>query len=106
MARPTSVSVAYNGTASTAVPLNWRSPSFAVSVRVVNTGDVVSKVEYTFDNVLAGATPTWIVSPSSTLLESITGSEVGAIAFPCTAIRVAIISGTSGSATMTVLEAT
>ena len=95
---------------SSPIPLNWRSTGegFQVAVAVKATGDAVYKVQYTMDNIIAGETATWFDAPTSTGLESVTGgtSEIGAIAFPCMALRLAVkTAGTSGSATMTVVQA-
>lgn len=106
MPRPQTVSVAFDGTASSPIPINWRASDFGVSVRVTNSGNTASKVQYTFDNVIAGETPTWIDAPSSTGLEAVGAglTEIGSIAFPCQAIRVAVTAGSSGAATMVVIQ--
>lgn len=109
--RPKTVSCARaTNSYSSTVPLNWREKNgFAVSVQVDVAGDATYRVEYTMANVLAGQTAAWLTAPSSTGLESIAAGtdEIGAIAFPCTAIRLFCVNqGTTGAAaTMTVLSA-
>lgn len=88
---------------STAIPMDTYSDPFNVGVAVVMTGTLTYSVEHTFDDIFNSAvTPTWF---ANTGLSAKTTSSDGNYAYPVRAIRLNITSFTSGSATMTVIQA-
>lgn len=105
MPRPSSVTVS-SQTTSAAVPINYRGGpgTFAVSIGcVVNSGTLTYKVQHTFDDVFDPAvTPTWFDHASIT---GKTANADGNYAFPIKAVRLNVTAWTSGSVTMTALEA-
>lgn len=100
------VTVTKTGTGSTnPIPMDhYRSP-FNVGLGLTVSGTVNYTVQHTFDDVFASnynpATGTWYNHP---VLASLTANADGNYAFPCTAVRVTVNSG-SGSVTMTVVQA-
>jgi hypothetical protein len=102
MSTPTSVTVS-SQTSSAAIPINWRANNFAVGIGcVVNSGTHTYKVQHTFDDIYTVANPTWFDHAS---LVSKTASADGNYAFPIRAVRLTITAWTSGSTTMTILQA-
>jgi hypothetical protein len=105
--RPIRVTVG-SQTASATIPLDTYQDPFNVSLGVVlSVGATLTyTVEHTFDDVYANtfnpATATWFANSG---LASKTTSLDGNYAFPVTAIRLNVTSYTSGSATMTVIQA-
>lgn len=91
--------------ASAPIPLdNYISP-FNVGFGVTVTGSVTYTVQHTFDDIWAKgynpATGTWFNHPD---VASQTANADGNYAFPVTAIRLNVSSG-SGSATLTAIQA-
>lgn len=91
-------------TSSTAVPLDTYRNPFNVSIGcVVPSGTLTYKVQHTFDNVQDPAvTPTWFDNATIT---GKTASFDGNYAYPVTAVRLTVTAYTSGSVTMTVVQA-
>jgi hypothetical protein len=98
--RPQVVSL---GAVATSNPLimDRKQNPFAVGMGLIFTGTATASVEHTFDDILGGATPTWI--PHSTLAAKTTNSD-GNYAFPVTAIRLNVTAWTSGTVTLTALQ--
>ncbi|MBF9664243.1 hypothetical protein, partial [Streptococcus pseudopneumoniae] len=70
--RPQVVSLGAVAT-SAAIPMDRIQAPFAVGMGLVFTGTATATVEHCFDDILAGATPTWI--PHSTLAAKTTNSD-------------------------------
>lgn len=83
-------------------PANW-------GLALVITGTVNAYVQYTFDDVFAaGFTPslaTWFYHPSTPSGTPATANFNGNIAYPCTGVRLVLDTGTTGSATLTIIQA-
>jgi hypothetical protein len=91
-------------TNSDPVMLDWLQASFAVAIGCVATGTVNYKVQHTFDDqaAIAANTATWFDHSS---LVNKTASSDGNYAFPVTAVRLVINSGTpTYSVVMTVIQ--
>ena len=88
-----------------AIPLDVFISPFNTTLSVTVTGTVNYTVQYTFDNVQASDwTPgaaNWVDHPS---LTSKTGSLDSNLAYPATAVRIVLNSG-SGSVRFTVIQA-
>lgn len=102
--RPTTISK--TGTGSTApIPMLLFVTPFNVGIGVVVSGTVNYTVQHTFDDVWAtdytASSGTWYNHAS---LASQAANADGNYAFPVTAIRLTVNSG-SGTATMTVIQA-
>ncbi len=83
-------------------PLDPSISPFNVGIGVVVSGTVNYTIQHTFDNIQdASVTPTWFSHPT---LASLTANADGNYAFPVTAVKVLVNSGT-GSATATFLQA-
>ena len=95
--------VSKTGTGSSSVaPMDTYISPFNVGFGIVVTGTVNYTVQHTFDDVLqAGVTPTWYAHPT---IASKTDNQDGNYAFPVTAIKLLVNSGT-GTATLTVIQA-
>ncbi len=102
--RPITVSKTGAGS-SNPVPMNLFATPFNVGIGVTVSGTVNYTVQHTFDNVFASdynaSTGTWFNHSS---LASKAANEDGNYAFPVTAIRVTVNSG-SGTASMTIVQA-
>lgn len=103
----TTVSGTAVSTASSWIPMNIHETPFNVGFGVVvdGNGDVTYRVEHTFDDVFdPSVTPTAFVHDDVT---AATASVDGNYAFPVRAVRLAFVSasGTSASATLTVIQA-
>jgi len=107
MARPVYVTVS-SQTASKVIPLNTYADPFNVGIGcdVSSGGSLTYTVQHTFDNVQSAAfnpsTATWY--SNSTLVAQTTDKD-GNYAFPVSAIRLLVTAWTSGSVTMTVIQA-
>lgn len=97
--RPTSVTLG-SATTSEPIPLDYRQSPFSVGIGVVVSDTATFKVQHTFDNVLAGDTPTWFDHADGAK----TASDDFNYAFPVMAIRLNVTNWTSGTVTMTVLQ--
>jgi hypothetical protein len=87
---------------SSAVPMDHYQSPFNVGFAVVIDGTVNYTVQHTFDDVFnASVTPTWFNHPS---IASQAANANGNYAFPVTALRVTVNSG-SGAATLTIIQA-
>jgi hypothetical protein len=102
--RPITKSVTGVGV-SAPIPLDQYISPFNVGFGVVVSGTVTYTVQHTFDNVwAAGYTPAsgnWFNHPD---VASETANADGNYAFPVTAIRLSVASG-SGTATITAVQA-
>jgi len=74
---------------------------FNVGFGVVVTGTVNYTVQHTFDDITITASPTWFNHPT---VAALTASQDGNYAFPVSAIKVLVNSG-SGTAKITVIQA-
>lgn len=97
--------VVQTGTGSSSpVPMNLGVNPFNVGMGVVVTGTVAYTVQYTFDDVwdinYNAATGNWFDHPA---LLSQSGNMSGNFAFPVSAIRLTINSGT-GTAVLTIIQ--
>ena len=103
--RPVRVTVG-SATSSAPIPLDHYRDPFNVGVGVSVTGTLTYTVEHTFDDVFAEgfnpATATWFANSG---LSAKTASLDGNYAFPVTAVRLRVSAYTSGSATMTIIQA-
>lgn len=100
--RPQSVTVSSQA-ASAWIPVDYKQTPFNATVSVVVSGTLTYTVEYTTDNVLAGATPTAFNAEDTTLVGATT-SQAGAVTSPVMALRLNVTAFTSGSATMTIIQ--
>lgn len=86
------------------VMLDWVQSSFAVAIGCVATGTVNYKVQHTFDTqeTIAAGSATWFDHSS---LNNKTANSDGNYAFPVTAVRLTVNSGTpTYSVVMTVIQ--
>jgi hypothetical protein len=74
-------------------PLDWRSP-YAANIYVDISGTIDFDIQQTFDNVLAGDTPSWVAISA---LDSKTADTYGNAAVGATAIRLLLNSLTAGA---------
>ncbi len=92
--------------ASDPIPTDHYIGPFNVGLGVTVNGTLTYSVEHTFDDVFAAGfdpgTASWF--PNDTLTAQ-TASGDGNYAFPVTAIRLNVTAYTSGSATLTVIQA-
>ena len=97
------VIVSQTGVGSSAtIPLNPFDNPFNVGLGVVVTGTVDYTIQHTFDDVQnAAVTPTWFNHSS---LAALTINSNGNYAFPVSAIKILVNSGT-GTATATIIQA-
>lgn len=99
--RPIVVSKTGAGSSAT-VPMDYFKNPFNVGIGVVVSGTVNYTIQHTFDDVQNPlVTPTWFSHPS---LASLAVNADGNYAFPVTAIKVLVNSG-SGTATATIVQA-
>jgi len=107
MARPVRVTVS-SASASNPIPLNTYGDPFNVGIGCdVSAGGILTyTVQHTFDDVQANtfdpATATWF---SNSTLVAQTADKDGNYAYPVTAVRLLVTAYTSGSVTMTVIQA-
>ena len=107
MARPVRVTVS-SATSSAVIPLNTYGDPFNVGIGcdVSAGGSLTYTVQHTFDDVWSStfspSTATWY--SNSTLVAQTTDKD-GNDAFPVTGIRITVTAYTSGSVTMTVIQA-
>ena len=107
MARPVRVTVG-SVASSSVIPLNTYGDPFSVGIGCdVSAGGVLTyTVQHTFDNVQSEtfnpATATWF---SNSVIVSQTADRDGNYAFPVTAVRLTVTAWTSGTVTMTVIQA-
>jgi hypothetical protein len=87
---------------SNVAPMETYLNPFNVGIGVVVSGTVNYTIQHTFDNVQdPSVTPTWFSHPT---LASLAANADGNYAFPVTAIKVLVNSGT-GTATATLVQA-
>lgn len=99
--RPIVVSKTGTGSSAT-IPMDYHLDPFNVGIGVVVSGTVNYTIQHTFDNVQdSTVTPTWFSHPS---LASLAANADGNYAFPVTAIKILVNSG-SGTATATIIQA-
>lgn len=107
MARPKRVTVGGVGS-SQVIPLNTYGDPFNVSIGcdISAGGSLTYTVQHTFDNVQSPtfnpSTATWF---SNATLVAQTTDKDGNYAFPVTAVRLTVTAWTSGTVTMTVIQA-
>lgn len=97
-------SISKTGTGQTSpFPVNWRGGAggFQIGLGAVVSGSVTYTVQHCFDNILAGATPTWF---DHDFLAAKTTNDDGNYAFPITGIRLNVTAGT-GTVTLTIVPA-
>lgn len=100
--RPTSVAVAATAT-SAPIPVDWRNENFNVSVAVVKSGTNTYSVEHTYDDVFnSSVTPTWFTHAT---VAGLTVSSTGVYLSPVRAVRLNVTAHTTGTVTLTVLQA-
>lgn len=100
--RPVIVTVS-SQTTSAVVPVNWRERNFNVGLTVVVSGTLTYSVQYTSDDVQdTDVTPVWFDVNG---LDGLTANDDGSIQFPVKAVRLNVTAFTSGSATLTILQA-
>jgi archaellum component FlaF (FlaF/FlaG flagellin family) len=107
MARPVRVTVG-SVASSAVIPLNTYGDPFNVGIGcdVSAGGSLTYTVQHTFDNVQSPtfnpATATWF--SNSTIVAQTTDKD-GNYAYPVTAVRLTVTAWTSGTVTMTVIQA-
>jgi len=100
--RPTSITVS-SATTSAWIPVDHRKTPFNIGFGVVVTNTCTYKIQHTFDDVQDSA-----VSPTAFDHPDVTGettNQDGNYAFPVRAIRLNVTAWTSGTATLTVIQA-
>lgn len=105
--RPVRVTV-YSQTASQPIPLDVNQGPFNVGVGVALSAgaSLTYSVQHTFDDVWAdGFNPSNAVWYTNSSLGAKTTSLDGNYAFPVTAVRLNVTTHSSGTATMTVIQA-
>lgn len=108
MARPVRVTLS-DISVSPPIPLNHYADPFNVSlgVKISSGAGLTYSVTYTFDDVYAPnfnpSTATWYAD--ITAVVSQTANKTGNLTYPVTAVRLEISAWTSGSATLTVIQA-
>lgn len=99
---PTSTTVS-SATTSSPIPLDIKKNPFNVSVATVVSGTLTYKVQHTFDDVLDPTiTATWF---DHSTITGKTADQDGNYAFPVRAVRLNVTAWTSGSVSMTVIQA-
>ena len=107
MGRPVRVTVS-SVASSAVIPLSLNADPFNVGIGCdVSAGGVLTyTVQHTFDDVFSStfspSTATWY--SNSTLVAQTTDKD-GNYAYPVTAVRITVTAYTSGSVTMTVIQA-
>lgn len=88
---------------SATYPVNWRGGpgGFQLGLGAVVSGTVTYTVQYCFDDVLKGDTPTWF---DHSVIVGQTANKDSAIMFPITALRLNVTAGT-GTATLSIVPA-
>lgn len=89
---------------SVAIQVNNRAFNFQIGIGcVVPSGTLTYKVQHTFDDIQDSAvTPTWF---DHSTITGKTANQDGNYAFPIAAVRLNVTAFTSGSVTMTLLQA-
>lgn len=106
MARPIRKSLSDVGVTAP-IPLNWHNNPFQVSFAVdIGGGTMTYTVQHTYDDVFASdfnpATATWFPND---VVAAASASDEGNYVVPITAIRLNVTAHTSGTATLTVIQA-
>jgi hypothetical protein len=107
MARPVRVTVS-SAASSNVIPLNTYGDPFNVGIGCdVSAGaSLTYTVQHTFDDVqsktFSPSTATWF---SNSTIVAQTADKDGNYAYPVTAVRLTVTAWTSGSVTMTVIQA-
>lgn len=86
------------------IPLDWRQSDFKVAIGVILSpgASLTYTVEHTFDDIQdPSVTPSWLPNDGLTAKSA---TDDGNIAFPVKACRLNVITYTSGSATMTIIQ--
>lgn len=88
---------------SAVIPVDYRAQVFNVGIQAIVNGTVAYNVQVTLDDIYNPAvTPTWTTLPAP--FTAATASAIGNQAFPVSAFRLNIATGT-GSVTLTLLQA-
>lgn len=87
--------------AGAAIPVDHQMENFNLGIAVDITGTITYNVEYTMDDLSAGAPATWY---PMTAFSAKTAATQGNFTQPCTAIRVNNTAGT-GSTTLRMVQA-
>lgn len=98
--RPITVSKTGAGSSNPVVMDHHMNP-FNVGMAVKVSGTVNYTVQHTFDNIIAGETPTYFNHP---VLQGLTANADGNYAFPVTGVRVTVNSG-AGTASLVIVQA-
>jgi hypothetical protein len=100
--RPQTVTVG-SATSSAAIPMDHKVNPTSISLGLVITGTGTYKVQHTFDNIFdSSVSPTWL---DHATLTGKTANADGNYAFPVRAIRLTCTAWTSGSGTLTAIQA-
>lgn len=108
MARPVRVTLS-SVSVSKPIPLNNYADPFSVGmgVKISSGAGLTYSVTYTFDDVYASnfdpSTATWYSDLTAVVAQ--TANKTGNLTYPVTAVRLEITAWTSGSATLTVIQA-
>jgi hypothetical protein len=95
--------ITQTGTGASAwIPVDYKQAPFNLSLAaIVVSGTATYNVEYTYDNVLAGATATaWVVSA----LSAQTTSKDTALSAPVRAVRLNVTAGSSPVVSLTIMQ--
>jgi hypothetical protein len=88
---------------SNAIPVDAYANPVSIEIACVATGTLTYKVQYTVDDIQNSAvTPTWFDHATIT---GKTATFDGQLNFPVSAVRLNVTAFTSGSVTMTLLQA-
>lgn|SRR3990172_2510058 len=92
-----------SATSSAAIPVDYRAMNFQIGLGCVMTGTLTYKLQHTFDDVFdPSVTPTWF---DHSVVTGQTANKDGNYSFPVSAIRLTVTAYTSGSVTLTMLQA-
>jgi hypothetical protein len=105
--RPIRVTLTAAGVSAPIITDSYRNPfNIGLGIAVTGGASLTYTVQHTFDDVFAaGFDPTTATWYPNSGLTSKTASFDGNYAYPVTAVRLNVTAWTSGSATMTVLQA-
>lgn len=103
--RPVTITQAGAG-ATAPVPMNQYTSPFNVGFGCDVTGTATYTVQHTFDDVFAsGFTPASAKWYNHASVSGVSTDQDGNYAFPVSAIRLVLAGGSTGSVTMTILQA-
>jgi len=90
---------------SAAIPVDYRAQVFNIGIGCVISGgaSLTYKIQYTYDDIFdSTVTPTWF---DHAVITGQTGNKDGSLSVPVSAVRVTTTAYTSGSVTVTLLQA-